>query len=103
MSPRAVADAPTDEVRSKPASRGRKELMAIAIDCFARYGYQGTSIDRIANAAGVAVGPHAATTSSRDHPAADVFVPIPRFRSMVSPQSKLQCSNGHACGWSDLP
>jgi AcrR family transcriptional regulator len=43
-------------VRSKPPSRARKELMAIAIDCFARYGYQGTSIDRIANAAGVTKG-----------------------------------------------
>ncbi len=30
--------------------------MAIAIDCFARYGYQGTSIDRIAGAAGVTKG-----------------------------------------------
>ena len=30
--------------------------MAIAIDCFARFGYQGTSIDRIARAAGVTKG-----------------------------------------------
>jgi len=30
--------------------------MVIAIDCFARYGYQGTSIDRIASAAGVTKG-----------------------------------------------
>jgi len=30
--------------------------MAIAIDCFARFGYQGTSIDRIATAAGVTKG-----------------------------------------------
>ena len=30
--------------------------MAVAIDCFARYGYQGTSIDRIASAAGVTKG-----------------------------------------------
>lgn len=30
--------------------------MAIAIDCFARHGYQGTSIDRIASAAGVTKG-----------------------------------------------
>ena len=30
--------------------------MATAIDCFARYGYQGTSIDRIASAAGVTKG-----------------------------------------------
>jgi len=42
--------------RGRTPSRGRKELMAIAIDCFARYGYQGTSIDRIANAAGVTKG-----------------------------------------------
>jgi AcrR family transcriptional regulator len=34
----------------------RKELMATAIDCFAHYGYQGTSIDRIASAAGVTKG-----------------------------------------------
>jgi len=40
----------------KPSSPARKELMGIAIDCFARYGYQGTSIDRIANAAGVTKG-----------------------------------------------
>ena len=30
--------------------------MSTAIDCFARYGYQGTSIDRIASAAGVTKG-----------------------------------------------
>ncbi len=30
--------------------------MAIAIDCFARHGYQGTSIDRIASTAGVTKG-----------------------------------------------
>ena len=35
---------------------GRRDLMDIAIDCFARYGYQGTSIDRIAKAAGVTKG-----------------------------------------------
>src|SRR6185369_13927741 len=60
MSGRAVAkpSSPSergDAARSKE-SRGRKELMMIAIDCFARYGYQGTSIDRIANAAGVTKG-----------------------------------------------
>lgn len=40
-------------------SRGedsRRELMNVAIDCFARYGYQATSIDRIAKAAGVTKG-----------------------------------------------
>lgn len=41
---------------AKASSRGRRELMAIAIDCFARYGYQGTSIERIATAAGVTKG-----------------------------------------------
>jgi TetR/AcrR family acrAB operon transcriptional repressor len=35
---------------------GRDGLMATAIDCFARYGYAGTSIDRIARAAGVTKG-----------------------------------------------
>src|SRR6266852_7279626 len=40
----------------KPNSTARKDLMAIAIDCFARYGYQGKSIDRIASAAGVTKG-----------------------------------------------
>jgi AcrR family transcriptional regulator len=46
----------------QPASRpgrgvqARRELMDIAIDCFARYGYQATSIDRIARAAGVTKG-----------------------------------------------
>jgi TetR/AcrR family acrAB operon transcriptional repressor len=34
----------------------RRELMKFAIDCFARYGYQATSIDRIAKAAGVTKG-----------------------------------------------
>jgi AcrR family transcriptional regulator len=34
----------------------RRDLTATAIDCFAAYGYQGTSIDRIARAAGVTKG-----------------------------------------------
>src|SRR5438552_17969708 len=34
----------------------RKQLMPAAIDCFARLGYQGTSIERIARAAGVTNG-----------------------------------------------
>lgn len=34
----------------------RRGLMRVAIDCFARYGYQATSIDRIAKAAGVTKG-----------------------------------------------
>lgn len=62
MSARTAAPISTSVVaRSETAtpktpSRGRKELMAIAIDCFARYGYQGTSIERIATAAGVTKG-----------------------------------------------
>jgi len=47
--PAAAADA-------RVPGAARKELMATAIDCFARYGYQGTSIDRIAQAAGVTKG-----------------------------------------------
>src|SRR6266852_5787888 len=45
------------ELAPRPA-RGdsRRDLMKIAIDCFARYGYQATSIDRIAKAAGVTKG-----------------------------------------------
>lgn len=41
------------------AGRGvaaRQDLMDVAIDCFARHGYQATSIDRIARAAGVTKG-----------------------------------------------
>src|SRR5262249_60176432 len=34
----------------------RRQLMSGAIDCFARFGYQGTSIDRIARHAGVTKG-----------------------------------------------
>src|SRR3990167_450910 len=34
----------------------RRDLKETAIDCFARYGYQGTSIDRIAREAGVTKG-----------------------------------------------
>jgi len=45
-----------EPTRAKPHGGARKDLMAIAIDCFARYGYQGTSIDRIASAAGVTKG-----------------------------------------------
>jgi AcrR family transcriptional regulator len=61
MSPRSSsASTPatprSESTRTKTAGRGRKELMAIAIDCFARYGYQGTSIDRIASAAGMTKG-----------------------------------------------
>jgi AcrR family transcriptional regulator len=42
--------------RVKRSEPGREGLMATAIDCFARYGYGGTSIDRIARAAGVTKG-----------------------------------------------
>lgn len=42
--------------RSERPEPSRKQLMAAAIDCFARYGYQGTSIDRVARAAGVTKG-----------------------------------------------
>jgi len=43
---------------TRPArlENGRRDLMDIAIDCFARYGYQGASIDRIAKAAGLTKG-----------------------------------------------
>lgn len=43
---------------ARPArlENGRRDLMDIAIDCFARYGYQGASIDRIAKAAGLTKG-----------------------------------------------
>jgi TetR/AcrR family acrAB operon transcriptional repressor len=42
--------------RPARAENGRRDLMDIAIDCFARYGYQGASIDRIAKAAGLSKG-----------------------------------------------
>lgn len=38
------------------AQPSRKQLMVVAIDCFARLGYQGTSIERIAREAGVTKG-----------------------------------------------
>src|SRR5919198_2070808 len=50
MSPRGR---PPRASRSEPS---RKQLMAAAIDCFARLGYQGTTIDRIARDAGVTKG-----------------------------------------------
>ena len=42
--------------RPRRGERSRREIVTVAIDCFARYGYQGTSIDRIARAAGVTKG-----------------------------------------------
>lgn len=44
------------ESGSRRSEPGRSGIMATAIDCFARYGYAGTSIDRIARAAGVTKG-----------------------------------------------
>src|SRR5215510_576084 len=48
-----TAHAPSGPRRTEP---GREGLMRTAIDCFSRYGYAGTSIDRIAKAAGVTKG-----------------------------------------------
>jgi TetR/AcrR family acrAB operon transcriptional repressor len=42
--------------RQSRGLRSRHEIVSVAIDCFSRYGYQGTSIDRIARAAGVTKG-----------------------------------------------
>src|SRR5213596_3910794 len=50
MSPRGA-----DRRRKRPEA-SREHLMTAAIDSFARLGYQGTSIDRIARDAGVTKG-----------------------------------------------
>jgi AcrR family transcriptional regulator len=42
--------------RPARSENGRRDITDIAIDCFARYGYAGTSIDRIAKAAGLTKG-----------------------------------------------
>lgn len=42
--------------RAARSDSGRQDLMDIAIECFARSGYQATSIDRIAKAAGLTKG-----------------------------------------------
>jgi len=42
--------------RAERPEPSREQLMAAAIDCFARLGYQGTTIDRIARDAGVTKG-----------------------------------------------
>lgn len=42
--------------RTRRGDDARGDLKEIAIDCFARYGYQATSIDRIAREAGVTKG-----------------------------------------------
>ena len=53
--PAAATAAPSERSLRKGA-KSQQELVGIAIDCFARYGYQGTSVDRIAKAAGVTKG-----------------------------------------------
>jgi AcrR family transcriptional regulator len=47
---------PSGKQRGQKREPSRKQLMTAAIDCFARLGYQGTSIDRIARDAGVTKG-----------------------------------------------
>src|SRR5262249_43302068 len=42
--------------RERTAGPPRRQMLAAAIDCFARHGYQGTSIARIAREAGVTKG-----------------------------------------------
>ena len=42
--------------RAATAEPPRKQMLAAAIDCFARHGYRGTSIERIAREAGVTKG-----------------------------------------------
>lgn len=42
--------------KSANAEAPRRQMLAAAIDCFARHGYQGTSIDRIAGEVGVTKG-----------------------------------------------
>ena len=46
----------TEASKLTRAAGSRGELTAIAIDCFARYGFQGSSIERIASLAGVTEG-----------------------------------------------
>lgn len=46
----------TDAARPARSENGRRDLMDIAIDCFARYGYKSTSIARIAESAGLTKG-----------------------------------------------
>lgn len=43
-------------LRERRGEQSRREIVSVAIDCFSRYGYQGTSIDRISRAAGVTKG-----------------------------------------------
>ncbi|MGR9093407.1 MAG: TetR/AcrR family transcriptional regulator, partial [Gammaproteobacteria bacterium] len=44
------------EPQSQRGAHSRRELTDIAIDCFSRYGYHATSVDRIAKLAGVTKG-----------------------------------------------
>src|SRR5438874_1062043 len=53
---RAAAGKRKSRPRKNKGEPSRKQLMTVAIDCFARLGYQGTSIDRIARDAGVTKG-----------------------------------------------
>ena len=56
---RYVASGTSRRGRSAPATTAeppRRQMLAAAIDCFARHGYQGTSIDRIAREVGVTKG-----------------------------------------------
>lgn len=43
-------------LRERRGDQSRRDLVAIAIDYFSKHGYQGTSIDRIARAAGMTKG-----------------------------------------------
>src|SRR5215467_8598373 len=53
MSARKRAEQGSETAAAEPP---RRQMLAAAIDCFARHGYQGTSIDRIAREAGVTKG-----------------------------------------------
>lgn len=46
----------TENARSRRGDDSRRAIVDVAIDCFSRDGYQATSIDRIARAAGVTKG-----------------------------------------------
>ena len=43
-------------LRERRGDQSRRDLVAVAIDYFSKHGYQGTSIDRIARAAGMTKG-----------------------------------------------
>ncbi|RMD83298.1 MAG: TetR/AcrR family transcriptional regulator [Candidatus Dadabacteria bacterium] len=46
----------TGDSSLRRGAQSRRELTAIAIDCFSRFGFQGTSVERIAREAGVTKG-----------------------------------------------